>query len=375
MSMLINRKPKNILIIRLSAIGDVANVLPALRQLRCRFPKSKITWLVEDKASGILINHPDIDNIIIFPRKKWQREILKIKRTFNTLSDILSFYKKLRRERYDLTIDFQGNLKSGIMNLITGSENRIGFGRGYCKEFNYLFTHYQVYPPAKKIHRIEKHLFLLKGLGIESGFQRPELPASKDDVEYISKFIHTNINNALPIIVVHPGTSKFGSYKQWPALNYAILADRILDTYDANVIITWGPDEAGVAKEIAKNMKHKAFPACETKSIKQLIELIRRASLFIGGDTGPLHIASLLDIPIVGVYGPKDPTVYGPYNGKSIVIKKNVPCSPCKKRTCNDPICMTEVRPEDVFPGVAKLLEEYFYTKSTIKSEAGKLYT
>ena len=178
------------------------------------------------------------------------KEILKINKTLNTLSDILSFYKKLRKEHYDLVIDFQGNLKSGIMNLITGSGKKVGFGRGYCKEFNYLTTQYQAFPPGKKMHRIDKNLFLLKELGIENGFQRPKLPVFKPDKKYISKFINTDINPSLPIIIIHPGTSKFGSYKQWPPLNYALLADMILDTYEANVVFTWGPYEFGVVKEI-----------------------------------------------------------------------------------------------------------------------------
>lgn len=355
MGILITKKPEKILIIRLSAIGDVVHVLPALRLLRSHFPLSKITWLVEDKASDVLTGHPDIDDVIVFPRKKWQRTILKINKTFNTLSEIYSFYKRLRREHYDLIIDFQGNLKSGIMNLITGSEKKVGFGKGYCRELNYLTTQYQAFPPEKKMHRIDKNLFLLKELGIENGFQRPKLPVFKLDKKYISKFITTSINPCLPIIIIHPGTSKFGSYKQWPPSNYALLGDMILDTYEANVVFTWGPYEFGVVKEILKKMKHEATPACETRSIKQLIELIKRASLFIGGDTGPLHIASTLDIPVVGIYGPKDPEIYGPYNGKAIVIKKDVPCSPCRKRTCGDPICMSSILPEDVFLGVKEL--------------------
>lgn len=356
MGILITKKPKKILIIRLSAIGDVVHVLPALRLLRSHFPEARISWLVEDKASDILTGHPDIDDVIVFPRKKWQATILKITKTINTLSEILSFYKRLRGEHYDLTIDFQGNLKSGIMNLITVSEKKVGFGKGYCRELNYLTTQYQAFPPKKKMHRIDKNLFLLKELGLDNGFQRPKLPVFELDKKYISKFITNDINPSLPIIIIHPGTSKFGSYKQWPPLNYALLADMILDTYEVNVIFTWGPYEFGIVKEIVKEMKHKALPACETRSIKQLIELIKRATLFIGGDTGPLHIASILDIPVVGIYGPKDPAIYGPYNGKAIVIKKDVPCSPCSKRACGDPICMTSILPEDVFLGVKKLL-------------------
>lgn len=354
--MLLTRNPKNILIIRLSAIGDVINVLPSLRLLRSHYPDSKITWLVEDRASGILTDHPDIDEVIIYPRKKWQSNILKVNKSFNIISESLSFYKRLRRNHYDLVIDFQGNLKSAVMNLITGSGNRLGFGRGYCKEFNYLSTQYQAYPVGRKIHRIEKNLSLLKELGIETKFLRPELPVSKEDEEYISKFINKNANPSLPIIIIHPGTSKFGSFKQWPTLNYTLLADMILEKYEANIIFTWGSDEFGAIKEIVKNMKHKAVPACETNSIKQLIQLIKRSSLFIGGDTGPLHIASIMDIPVVGIYGPKDPAIYGPYNSKAIVIKKDIPCRPCEKRTCGDPICMTSIIPEEVFCGVEQLL-------------------
>ncbi|MHC4139252.1 MAG: glycosyltransferase family 9 protein, partial [Planctomycetota bacterium] len=203
---------------------------------------------------------------------------------------------------------------------------------------------------------IEKNLSLLKELGIETRFLRPELPVSKEDEEQISKFISKNANPSLPIIIIHPGTSKFGSFKQWSPSNYTLLADMILKKYEANIIFTWGPGDFGVVNEIIKNMKHKAFPACDTKSIKQLIALIKRATLFVGGDTGPLHIASIMDIPVVGIYGPKDPAIYGPYNGKAIVIKKDIPCSPCEKRTCSDPICMSSILPEEVFCGVEKLL-------------------
>ncbi len=180
------KNPKKILIIRLSAIGDVVDVLPALRSLRSKFPESRISWLVEDRASEILSGHPDIDEVIVFPRKKWQREILKVNRSIRILSDAFSFYRKLHGECYDLVLDFQGNLKSGVMDMITGTENRVGFGKGFCKEFNYLFTRYRAYPQNKREHRIDKNLSLLKALGIETKFQIPELPTSTSDQKYIS---------------------------------------------------------------------------------------------------------------------------------------------------------------------------------------------
>jgi heptosyltransferase-1 len=357
------KNPENILIIRLSAIGDVVDVLPALRCLRSNFPESRISWLVEDRASAVLSDNPDIDDVIVFPRKKWRREILKVNRVFSTLSDILSFYRKLHGECYDLVLDFQGNLKSGIMDLITGSENRVGFAKGFSKEFNYLFTRYKVYPQNKREHRIDKNLSLLKGIGFKAEFQNPELPVSRPDQEYISKFIDENNKCSVPLIIINPCTSEYGSYKRWSTLNYARLADMILEKYDVKVIFIWGPNELEIVNEIVSHMKQKALVACKT-TIKQLIELMRRAGLYIGGDTGPLHIASTLCIPTVAIFGPKDPILYGPYNENAAIISKELPCSPCRDRTCSDPECLTKILPEEVFQAVNQLMDKILIHKT-----------
>ena len=354
---------KKILIIRLSAIGDVVDVLPALRYLRSNFPESRISWLVEDRASAILSDHPDLNEVIVFPRKKWQREILKVSKTISTLSDILSFYRKLHDEHYDLVLDFQGNLKSGIMDLITGTENRVGFGKGFCKEFNYLFTMYKVYPQNEREHRIDKNLSLLKGIGFNAEFQNPELPVSKLDHEYISKFIDENNKCPIPLIIVNPCTSEYGSYKRWSTLNYARLADMILEKYDVKVVFIWGPNELEIVNEIISQMKQKASVSCKT-TIKQLIELIRCADLFIGGDTGPLHIASTLCIPTMAIFGPKDPMLYGPYHENTAIINKELPCSPCRDRTCSDPECLTTILPEEVLQEVNKLMDNILIHKT-----------
>ena len=351
------------MIIRLSAIGDVVDVLPALRYLRSNFPESRISWLVEDRASAILSDHPDLNEVIVFPRKKWQREILKISKTISTLSDILSFYRKLHDEHYDLVLDFQGNLKSGIMDLITGTENRVGFGKGFCKEFNYLFTMYKVYPQNEREHRIDKNLSLLKGIGFNAEFQNPELPVSKLDHEYISKFIDENNKCPIPLIIVNPCTSEYGSYKRWSTLNYARLADMILEKYDVKVVFIWGPNELEIVNEIISQMKQKASVSCKT-TIKQLIELIRCADLFIGGDTGPLHIASTLCIPTMAIFGPKDPMLYGPYHENTAIINKELPCSPCRDRTCSDPECLTTILPEEVFQAVNQLMDNILIHKT-----------
>ncbi|NOG83442.1 MAG: glycosyltransferase family 9 protein [Planctomycetes bacterium] len=347
--------PERILIVRLSALGDVVDVLPALRSLRYHFPNSKIAWLVEDRACSILSGHPDIDEIIVFPRKRWQRNIFRVTTFFETLSDIVSFYRRLRNESYDFVLDFHGNLKSGIMTRLTGSKNRIGFGRGHCREFNYLFTKYHIYPSQKRIHRIDRNLSLLSSLNIDTQFLKPELPLSRECHEYVSTFLETKNISSKPLIIIHPCTSEYGAYKRWSTSNYALVTDMILEKFDVNVVFTWGPNELEIVNEIVNKMNNRATIACET-TIKQFVELIRHAVLFIGGDTGPLHIASTLCIPIVAIFGPKDPVIYGPYNGNSLVVSKDVSCSPCRRRTCSDTKCITTILPEDVFDAASELM-------------------
>jgi len=137
----------------------------------------------------------------------------------------------------------------------------------------------------------------------------------------------------------------------------------ILEKYDVKVIFIWGPKELEIVNDIVANMKQKALVSCKT-TIKQLIELMRHADLYIGGDTGPLHIASTLCIPTVAIFGPKDPILYGPYNENAAVISKELPCSPCRNRMCSDPICLTTILPEEVFQAVNQLMDKILIHKT-----------
>ncbi|MBI2559967.1 MAG: glycosyltransferase family 9 protein, partial [Planctomycetes bacterium] len=346
-----------ILIVRLSAIGDVVHVLPAMRALRASFPDAYIGWLVEDRVKDLIIGHPDLNEVVFFPRKKWTQGLLNPLSFFKTVREIIHFFRQLRGWKYDIAIDFQGNLRSGVLTFLSGAQKRIGFGRGYCKEFSYLFTNCHVYLDNRKLHKIDKDLALLRPLNIQYNGQKVDIPISSPDREYISGFLRNNNIADRPTVVVHPGTSEFGSYKRWDEENYARLGDMLVNEWNANVIFTWHGSEYDTVKKIVSLMTRKGIVSCET-SIKQLVELIRLADLFIGGDTGPMQIASILGTPLVAIFGPKDPTIYGPRSANSVVVRKDVPCSPCEKRTCNQPICMELIRPEDVFRAASVIYEK-----------------
>jgi lipopolysaccharide heptosyltransferase I len=340
--------PKNILIVRLGAMGDIIHVIPAVKNVRMEFPSARIVWLVEDKLKDLVEGIPEIDEVIVFPRRQWQKQIKSPRNYFNILSSMRLFLKKLRNRKYDFALDFHGNFKSGLLAYISGARVRIGFSRGYCKEFNFLFTNLRITPRQKRMHRVDKYLSLLHGLGIKAYYQSPVFFIPDTDRCYIDDFLLQNHLNRKSLAVIHPGTSIFGKYKRWPPENYAHLADALTKEFNYSVIFTWGASEYNLVKKIASFMRYRATIACETSSVKQLISLLQRAQLFVGGDTGPTHMASCLGIPTIAIFGPKDPVVYAPYDSNAFIVRKDIPCSPCEKRKCDHVICIHSVVPEDV---------------------------
>lgn len=347
---------KNILIVRLSAMGDIIHVMPSVRNLRAEFPSAHIAWLVEDRFRDLVENLPGIDEIIVFPRRQWQTYLKSPQKYFFRMFwEIRSFLKNLRNKDYDIALDFHGNFKSGLLTYLSSARKRIGFSRGYCKEFNFIFTNLRVTPNQKRLHRIDKYLNLLSGLGIEAKYQKPVFSIPDADRLYIDNFIYQNRLDQKTIAIIHPGTSLFGKYKRWSVKNYARLADRLIQELNYSVIFTWGALEYEIVEEIISLMFCQAIIACRTSSVKQLIALLCHAHLFIGGDTGPTHIASCSGIPTIAIFGPKDPVVYAPYGENVVVVRKDIPCSPCEKRTCDHVTCINSVTQEDVFDTVRKL--------------------
>ena len=162
-------KNPRILIVRLGAIGDVIRTLPALRALRHNLPDASIAWVVEDRAASLLINHPDLNKVFVLPRKEWQKNPLSVK----TIKEIIRLTKKLRKENFDLVLDFHGLFKSGLITFLTGVEHRVGYARKFSKEGNYLFTNDRVALPDYKINRVEKNLIIRLVAAIKTMADRP----------------------------------------------------------------------------------------------------------------------------------------------------------------------------------------------------------
>ena len=351
-------QPSKILIIRLGSIGDVVRTLPALRALREKFPSSYIAWLVEEKAKGILEGNSDLDQLILFPRKKLVKGFINPFTFLPTLQEPIRFIRELRRMKFDCVLDFHGIFKSGLISFLSGANHRVGFSRGFCKELNFIFNNYHVNPGNERLNRIGKNLALLSALGIEPVERDPVIPLSEDDWKKIDMFFTAQmIDNHRPLIAIHPGTSPGTPYKRWDEERYARLADLLIGKYQTRVMFTWGLDERSIVEQIARQMKHAPLIACETDNLRQLAELFRRCNLYIGSDTGPMHIAASVRTPVVALFGPTDHEVNAPsLKNRNIIVRREVACSPCREFTCSSRACMKAIDCEEVLGAAIKLL-------------------
>lgn len=296
-----------ILLIRLSAIGDVINTLPAVSAIRRAYPDAYLAFAVEDKAKDVIMGHPDIDRVFVFPRKRWSRN--------PRLHEMWGYLRSIRAERFDVSLDFQGNLKGAVHTMAGGAPRRIGFARGHCYEMNYLFTNVHVEPPGRRIHRVRKFASLLGGLGISPEPGPYRIPRTDEAVRRVDTFLRAS--NVDGYVIVHPGTSEFGKEKRWPPERFARLVERIRRELRMEVIATWGPGERALAESIGGILSMKT-------TLMDLAELARRAKLFVSCDTGPMHLAAACGTRCVALFGPKDPAVYGPWGEGHRVIYKPV---------------------------------------------------
>jgi lipopolysaccharide heptosyltransferase I len=345
-----------ILILRLSAVGDVLRTLPAVMALKEYFPSSHIAWVVEEPSKTLLESQPEVDQVILLPRKRWTEGLKSIGKTWKTFKEMGQFILELRKQRFDLVLDFHGIIKSGMISFFSGSPKRIGYDRKSSKEGNFLFSNVKVQLPNKKISRYQRNFALLKGVGLEVKDFNTRLHVPQRDKVYIEAFFN-RLNPPLrrPSVAIHAGTNPKALFKKWMPDHYAQLADRLIRELNATVIFTWGPGELGSVEAIRKEMTEQSVLGPETESLTQLGELFKHCDLYLGGDTGPMHIASLMGTPVLVIYGPTDPVFHEPL-GRHRKVMKDVGCNPCRNRSCKDLKCLKLITVDDVFKATKEIL-------------------
>jgi len=313
--------PARILCIRLSAVGDVINTLPALEALRRGFPGARIGFVVEDRAHDLIARHPSVDRVHLYRRKRWARWLHQPSNWPALFREFGAFTREIRHERYEVALNFQANLKGAMHALLSGAPRRVGFSRGHCKEAAFFFDNAHVAPPGgERINRVEKFLSLSASLGAPIEGAAYRLPETREPSARVVAFLSDR--GLRDYVAIHPGTSDFGRLKRWLPERFAALASRIGREIALPSVVTWGPGERELAEGIVAASEGRATLAMETRTILDLAEIIRRARIYVGCDSGPLHLSSAVGTPSVALYGPKDPLTYGPYNPLRRVLYK-----------------------------------------------------
>ena len=332
-----------ILIIKLSAIGDVVQTLPALEAIKKVYRASEITWVVEEEAAGILEGHPLIHHLVISRRKSWIRMLKNPFTFFAGMKRIIEFFHELRGTRYDIAIDFQGLLKSGMLIGLARARRKIGFDR--TREFSYLFLNEKLPPYEKEKHALERYLEVARYLGAVNPSPTCELPIERE-VSLMKQRIKGVRQDVRPLIVINP-VARWRT-KLWSEQKFAELADRLIQEKNAVIIFTGSSDDRAVIARIVSMMKQEAENWAGETTLKELAALASLSNLFITTDTGPMHLAAAAGAKVLALFGPTAPWRTGPYGESHIVVRKGLECSPCFQRKCGDVQCMEAITVEEV---------------------------
>ena len=339
--------------IRLGAVGDVVRTFPAVSSLRAAYPASYIAWLVEPASASIVEGQPWVDEVILFPRGML-RESLQRWRLVSASRIARRFLAEFRRRRFDLALDFHAILKSGVLARLSGAPRRVSYARPFSREGAFLFASERVRMEPAKISRFERNQGLVHFLGRDV---EPDQRPLRLDPEILERAKKALGPGPAPI-AIHPGTSDATPHKRYTVAGYAAVARALADRHGVTSVVSCGParDDRAFAAAIVQASGGAVRIAPETPSLADLAALFSCSRLYIGGDTGPMHVASLVGTPVLQILGPTDPVENAPFPGTSSrTVRVQINCNPCR-RGCAAVTCMRVISPNAVTDAAGELL-------------------
>jgi heptosyltransferase I len=344
----------DILIVRLTSLGDVLMSLPAVKALKEGIPAARITWLVEGSAAELLAHQDFVDQVIRFPRDLIVKS-LKRGSGLRAIRQLAAFGENLRARRYDTLVDLHGIFKSALLDHVARADKRIGFGKSFAKEGSWLAYDEKVDGADRNLHKVERNMLLVRHLGVNGAVPHVELSAPKAAQSYVSELLAEH-DVKPPFIALFPFCSKGSSFKRWDLANYAALVKCMKESIPATVLILWGPGEEEEAKRL-RDMAGSGFVLPANLGVAELCALLRKSVMYVGGDTGVMHLAAFSGIPVLAIFGPTHPEVNAPFGPMHKIVRRELPCSPCRDKNCKERTCLTSITPEHVFEEVMGMWE------------------
>ncbi len=340
-------KIRRILIRSTNWVGDAVLTTPAIRAVRKNFPDAEISILAKPWVAPVFWDNPCVDNILEYDstgrHSRWLRK--------------LRLVKALRRGRFDLAILFQNAFEAALLAYLAGIPNRLGYDTDGRR---LLLTHsIRLEPEQKHVHEIDYYLGIIQGSSLSLDGRALTLTVTEQEHRRSKEILATHRVSCRDILVgVSPGAT-YGSAKRWFPDRYAALCDRIHESYGARIIIVGSPDEEAVGRRVSESMKYPCVDLCGKTNLREVFALIKRCKLFVTNDSGLMHAASALGVPLVAIFGSTNPRTTGPSSSRSCIVRVPVPCSPCLKPECPDHHqCMKEITVDMVYAAAVALLRE-----------------
>lgn len=346
--------PRRVLIVRLSAIGDTILTSPLVDAIKRHYPQTEVDWIVGAKSLPIVRMMPLVSEVFVFPKLMTPLRMLSSPlKGLDYIRNLTELKHRMSERRYDVALDVQGLLKSGVASSLSCAQFKVGWQPEDVREMNWLFTNTWV-PMPKGVHVVDSWLSMLKVLGIEPDRGRfpivPPVEAMEEMRQYVDR-----VSGGRPLVVMNVGASKLN--KCWPVEKYSELARRAADAYGTLAVFTYGSQwERELAVQAVQQAGEAAVIGPET-SLYTLAALLAYSTLYIGGDTGPTHLAAALGVPCLGVFGVTDPTRTRPYGENNVVISRFRPGDSWRSGNLADQQSMDEIEVEEVYSHLSRMLE------------------
>ena len=337
-------RPERVCLIKPSSLGDVVNAFPALAALRELWPQAHLGWIINRSLVGLVDGHPDLDEVIPFDRGR---------SGFGPkgLSTAASFLIGLRRRRFDLAIDFQGLLRSGLLAAATGAKIRVGLSD--FREGSVRFYSHRVPPPPEPAHAVDRMMALAAAFGADPGRRTFRVAMTDRDRREAREMI---AKLPRPRVIFNLGARWIT--KRWPPERFAEVARRVVADRGGSLVAIGAPEDRQLVDSFQVALGTVPFlDLCARTTLPGLAALASVADLLVSNDTGPLHLAAAAGARVVGIYTCTDPKLNGPYGDRAIAVSSCVRCAASYVRTCPRLECMTELTADRVWSAVARQLD------------------
>lgn len=361
------RPPSSILIVRLSAIGDVVHGLATLDALHAALPETRFGWLVEELSAPLLEHHPALDKVYIIPRKRWRGRMSRV-----FFSEVVPFFRQIRRDGWEATLDLQGITKSAVAAYGCGTKIRAGHGKPRDRELSRFFYNRQTSITSTDIQVAQEALRLVENFDLKVPEPPPlgTIHLLEEEKEAARQRLREAGWSGEDFFQVNPGSA--WPSKRWPLHHFTEMARLLHERTGLRPMVLWGPGEEKWRDQLARDLADlEPLVSPQTKTIRELATFISLAKLFIGNDTGPTHIASIFRVPVICVFGASLCPRNAPWTAKAgermsvSVQRSELPCIQCLKRNC--PLegdkhfaCLDGLEPGRVFEAASVLLDHHF---------------